>query len=153
MFLLSFIPTWLLVFVVNTVIIVGVISIAVSIFLEFFTRYIPWVAPHKILLQLIGIILLITGVYFKGGTDMELKWRERVAEMEVKVAAAEAESKLASSKVQLKIVEQTRYVKENQIRIEQKIDETKVKIDSDCKVSPVVIDIHNNAAKKPEGKK
>jgi hypothetical protein len=84
---------------------------------------------------------------------MELKWRERVAEMEVKVAAAEAESKLASSKVQLKIVEQTRYVKENQIRIEQKIDETKVKIDSDCKVSPVVIDIHNNAAKKPEGKK
>ena len=153
MFLLSFIPDWLLSFAVNIIIIAGVTSIAVSIFFEFFTRYIPWATPHKILLQIVGIILLITGVYFKGGADMEVKWRARVAEMEVKVAAAEAESKLASSKVQLKIVEKTRYVKENQIRIEQKINDAKAKIDSQCKVSPEVIDIHNNAAKKPEGKK
>ena len=153
MFLLSLIPEWLLSFAVNIIIIAGVTSIAVSIFFEFFTRYIPWAAPHKILLQIVGIILLMTGVYFKGGVDMEIKWRDRVAKMEAKVALAEAESKLASSKVQLKIVEKTRYVKENQIRIEQKIDDAKVKIDSQCKISPEVIDIHNNAAKRAEGEK
>lgn len=153
MFLLSLIPDWLLSLTVSIIIIAGVTSIAVSIFFEFFTRYIPWAAPHKILLQIVGIILLITGVYFKGGVDMEIKWRDRVAKMEARVATAEAESKLASSKVQIKIVEKTRYVKENQIRIEQKIDDAKVKIDLQCKVSPEVIDIHNNAAKRTEVEK
>lgn len=153
MFLLNFIPTWLLGISVNIIIIAGGISFVVSLFLESFARYVPWIASHKTLLQVLGILLLVLGVYLKGAADMEVKWRDRVTEMEVKVAAAEAESKLASSKVQTKIVEKTRYVKENQIRIEQKINDAKVKIDLQCKVSPEVIDILNNAAKNPEGKK
>ena len=153
MFLLNFIPTWLLGFSVNIIIIAGGISFVVSLFLESFARYVPWVAPHKTLLQVLGILLLVLGVYLKGAADMEVKWRDRVTKMEVKVALAEAESKIANSKVQIKVVEKIRYVKEKQIVIEQKIEEAKAIIDSTCKVTPEVIDIHNAAAKTPEAEK
>jgi uncharacterized ubiquitin-like protein YukD len=121
MFLLNFVPSWLLGFSVNIIIIVGGISFVISLFLESFARYIPWIIPHKTLLQVLGILLLVLGVYLKGAADMEVKWRDRVTEMETKVALAEAESKINNSKVQIKIVEKTRYVKENQIKIDQQI--------------------------------
>jgi hypothetical protein len=98
-------------------------------------------------------VLLIAGVYLKGGVGVEMEWRARVAEMEAKVAKAEAESKEANSKIQTKVVEKIRVVKEKEIVIQEKIANVKVTIDSQCKVSPEAISILNEAAKKPENKK
>jgi hypothetical protein len=153
MFLLNFIPDAFLLWVVNAVLIAGIIGTVVAFFFGFFVRYLPWIVPYRMLLQIVGLVLLIAGVYFKGGVGVEMEWRSRVAEMEAKVAAAEAKSKEVNTVIQEKIVEKIRVVKEKETVIQEKIVNVAVTIDSQCKVLPEAIEIINSASKKPEGKK
>ena len=96
MFLLNFIPDSLLLWVVNAILIAGIIGTVVAFFFGFFVRFLPWIIPYRMVLQVVGLVLLVSGVYLKGGVGVELEWRARVAEMEAKVAKAEAESKVAN---------------------------------------------------------
>lgn len=153
MFLLNFIPDAFLLWVVNTILLAGIIGTVVAFFFGFFVRYLPWIIPYRMLLQVVALVLLIAGVYFKGGVGVETEWRSRVAEMEAKVAKAEAESKTVNQNIKEKIVEKIRYVKERETVIQEKIVNVTVKIDSQCKVAPEAIEILNSAAKKSEGKK
>jgi hypothetical protein len=153
MFLLNFIPDILLLWIVNAILIAGIIGTVVAFFFGFFVRYLPWIVPYRMLLQIVGLVLLIAGVYFKGGVGVEMEWRSRVAEMEARVAKAEAESKATNENLKEKIVEKIRYVKEKETIIQEKIVNVAVTIDSQCKVSPEAIQILNSAAKKTEGKK
>jgi hypothetical protein len=153
MFLLNFIPDAFLLWVVNAVLLAGIIGTVVAFFFGFFVRFIPWIIPYRMFLQVIGLVLLVAGVYFKGGVGVEMEWRARVAEMEAKVAKAEAESKEANENIKEKIVEKIRYVKEKETLIQEKIVNVTVKIDSQCKVAPEAIEILNSAAKKQESKK
>jgi hypothetical protein len=153
MFLLNFIPDAFLLWVVNAILIAGIIGTVVAFFFGFFVRYLPWIIPYRMLLQVVGLVLLIAGVYFKGGVGVEMEWRARVAEMEAKVAEAEAKSKVVNEVIVEKIVEKIRVVKEKELVIQEKIVNVAVTIDSQCKVSPEAIEILNSAAKKSEGKK
>jgi hypothetical protein len=153
MFLLNFIPDAFLLWVVNAVLIAGIAGTVVAFFFGFFVRYLPWIIPYRMVLQVVGLVLLIAGVYFKGGVGVEMEWRARAAEMEAKVAKAEAESKVVNEVIVEKIVEKIRVVKEKETIIQEKIVNVAVTIDSQCKVLPEAIEILNSAAKKSEVKK
>jgi hypothetical protein len=92
-------------------------------------------------------------------------WRDRVKELETKVAAAEAESKKENIVVQEKIVKQKEYIKGKTEYITKYIDklETKeivkevqgpervrieevIKYVESCPVPKELIDVHNDAA-------
>jgi hypothetical protein len=147
MFLLNFIPDAFLLWIVNAVLIAGIIGTVVAFFFGFFVRYLPWIVPYRMLLQIVGLVLLIAGVYFKGGVGVEMEWRARVAEMEAKVAKAEAESKTANENIKTVYVDKVRVVKETQVVIQEKIKTVEVKIDSQCKITSDTVDILNDAAK------
>ena len=147
MFLLNFIPDAFLLWVVNAVLIAGIIGTVVAFFFGFFVRYLPWIIPYRMLLQIVGLVLLIAGVYFKGGVGVEMTWRARVADMEAKVAKAEAESKTANENIKTVYVDKVRVVKETQVVIQEKIKTVEVKIDSQCKITSDTVDILNDAAK------
>lgn len=153
MFLLNFIPDAFLLWVVNAVLIAGVIGTVVAFFFGFFVRYLPWIIPYRMVLQVVGLVLLIAGVYFKGGVGVEMEWRARVAEMEERVAKAEAESKVVNEKIETVYVDRIKTVKEKEIVIQEKIIEKEKIIDTECKIVPETLDILNDAAKKPEVKK
>ena len=89
MFLLHFLPDWLLSGFVNTVLISGAVLTVIS----FFTSWIPFINQYRVPVQVIGTILLTAGVYFKGGETAELAWRERTAELQQKIANLEANQK------------------------------------------------------------
>jgi hypothetical protein len=146
MFLLNFIPDAFLLWVVNAILIAGIIGTVVAFFFGFFIRFIPWIIPYRMLLQIVALVLLIAGVYFKGGVGVEMSWRARVAEMEAKVAKAEAESKTANEKIKTVYVDKVRVVKETQVVIQEKLKTVEVKIDANCKVVPEAISILNEAA-------
>lgn len=146
MFLLNFIPDAFLLWVVNAILIAGIIGTVVAFFFGFFIRYLPWIIPYRMILQIVALVLLIAGVYFKGGVGVEMEWRGRVAEMEAKVAKAEAESKTANENIKTVYVDKVRVVKETQVVIQEKIKSVEVKIDSQCKVAPEAIIILNDAA-------
>jgi len=147
MFLLNFIPDAFLLWVVNAVLVAGIVGTIVAFFFGFFVRYLPWITPYRMILQIVALVLLIAGVYFKGGVGVEMSWRAKVAEMEAKVAAAEAESKIVNEVIKTVYVDKVRVVKETQVVVQEKIKTVEVKIDSQCKITTDTVDILNDAAK------
>ncbi len=115
--------------------------------------------------QIVSALLLTAGIYFKGGYTTEMMWRDRVKELEAKVAAAETESKQENVVVQEKIVKQKEFIKGKTEYITKYIDklETKeivkevpgpervrieevIKYIENCPVPKELVDIHNDAA-------
>jgi hypothetical protein len=146
--MLSFVPDSLLLWIVNTVLIVG----AVGSFLSFFVLHkilnkFPALAPYHLLIQIVSIVLLVAGVYLKGGYGVEMAWRERVADLEAKIKVAEAKSEQANIDLAAKQKEKVKVVKEVQVVIKEKIVQVASKIDAECKVDPDAISIINDAAK------
>lgn len=150
MWLLSFLPNDFLLYIVNSILVVG----AVSSFLAFFVLHkilnkFPAVAPYHLLFQIISAALLVAGIYFKGGYGVEMEWREKVAEIEAKLEIAKQESAKVNTVVQTKIVTKTKIVKEKADTIIQYVDREKeiVKFDTSCPIPKEAIDVHNEAAR------
>ena len=146
MWMLAFIPDAFLAWVINTVLIAGVIGFAASFFFGYVVRWLPAIAPYHLLIQIISIVLLVAGVYFKGGYSVEMSWRNRVAELEAQVAKSEQKSKEVNEKIVTVYKDKVKIVKETQVVIQEKIKTVEVKIDSQCKITADTIDILNQAA-------
>jgi hypothetical protein len=146
--MLSFVPDSLLIWIVNTLLIIG----AVGSFLSFFVLHrilnrIPALAPYYLLIQVVSAVLLLAGIYFKGGYDVEASWRDKVRVAQEKAALAEAQAKEANTKLDAEVKKKQKIVKENTIVYRDRIREVEKIIDKECKVAPEAIDIHNAAAK------
>jgi L-cysteine desulfidase len=107
-------------------------------------------------------VLLVAGVWLRGGYDTEMAWRAKVAEAEARVAVAEQQSKETNTVIEQKIVEKTKVIKGKTEYITQYLDREVVKKEEiikyieQCPVPKEIIDIHNQAAdmnKAAEGKK
>ena len=146
MWMLAFIPDAFLAWVINTILITGIVGFLASFFFGYVVRWLPSIAPYHLLIQVISIVLLVAGVYFKGGYSVEMEWRAKVAELESKVAVAEQKSKEVNTQIQTVYVDRVKVVKEKQIVIQEKLKTVEVKIDANCKVVPEAIDILNDAA-------
>jgi hypothetical protein len=102
--------------------------------------------------QVVSALLLTAGIYFKGGYSTEMLWRDRVKELEAKVAAAESEAKKENVVIQEKIVKQKEFIRGRTEYITQYIDkevikkEEVIKYVEICPVPQPIIDAHNAAA-------
>jgi thiol:disulfide interchange protein len=148
MFLLHFLPDWLLSGFVNTVLISGAVLTVIS----FFTSWIPFINQYRIPVQVIGTILLTCGVYFKGGETAELAWRERTVELQQKIDAAQVKSAEATRRLDQEVKKSKQVVRDNTQAIKKEIAQNAQQLDSECRVSDAAISIHNEAAlnKKPK---
>jgi hypothetical protein len=148
MWLLSWLPDSLLFYIVNAVFVAGVISFFLSFFvLHRILNKFPALAPYNLLIQIVSTVLLVAGIYFKGGYGVEMEWRKKVADMEAQIKVAEAKSEQANIDLAAKQKEKIKVVKEVQVVIQEKIVQVASKIDSECKVDPEAINIINDAAK------
>lgn len=148
---LSLIPDSFLLWFINILLVVGLAGTVAG----FFIKFIPFVNQYRLPVQIVSVILLVSGVYFKGGYANEMAWREKVKAAEERAAIAEKKAEETNVQIETKIVERVKKVKEVQYVIQEKIVKEKELIDKDCRVPQVAIDIHNDAAKnrKPEEKK
>jgi hypothetical protein len=144
--MLSWLPDSFLIWVINIILLVGVVGTVASILFKFVINYFPWIIPYRLLLQVVSVLLLIAGVYLKGGYTVEAEWRARVAELEAKIAVAEQQSKDANVKLEETIKQKNKVVKEKQVIVQTKIKEVEKIIDAECKVDPQVITILNQAS-------
>jgi hypothetical protein len=148
MWLLSWLPDSLLFYIVNAVFVAGVISFFLSFFvLHRILNKFPALAPYNLLIQIVSTVLLVAGIYFKGGYGVEMEWRKKVADLEAKIKVAEAMSEQANIDLAAKQKEKVKVVKEVQVVIKEKIVQVASKIDAECKVDPEAITIINDAAK------
>ena len=151
MWLLHLLPDSLLAFIVDVVLLAGILSTVLTCFLlKHLIRFVPTLAPHVKIAQVISVAVLLSGVYFKGGYSSEMAWRERVREMEAKVAQAEAESQAANDKLADGGKEKIKIIREKGVIIKQYVDREISKYDATCKIPQEVVRAHNAAAENKE---
>ena len=109
-----------------------------GVFAGWFGKFIPIYGRYVEYLKPVGIVLLVLGVWLRGGYDTELAWRAKVAEAEAKVVAAEA--------IQTEYRDKVKTVKEVQIVVQERIVKEAAKMDAECKVDAEAISILNQAA-------
>ena len=115
-------------------------------------KWIPFYGNYVKILQPVGIVLLVLGVWLRGGYDTEMAWRAKVTEAEARVAAAEQKSQETNTVIEQKIVEKTKVIKGKTEYITQYLDREVVKKEEiikyieQCPVPKEIIDIHNQAA-------
>ena len=146
MWMLSFIPDTVLHPFVNTIFYAGVVGTVLGFIFNF-----NFLAPYRPIVQIVGIMLLVAGVYFKGGYEVEQQWRVKVAELQAQVAAAEAKSKETNTVIQEKIITKVKHIKDTQVKIQQQIVEKEKIINGECVVPAEAVEILNRAAEKPVG--
>jgi hypothetical protein len=154
MWMISWLPDSFLLYAVNILLVVG----AISAFLSFFiihrvVRWFPALAPYHLIIQIVSAVLLVAGLYFKGGLGVEMAWRERVAELEAKIKESEEKAKVVNEKIVVEYRDRVRTVVETKVVIQEKIKEVEKIVDGQCKVAPEAVSIHNEAAKMPERNK
>lgn len=148
MWLLHFLPDAFLAFVVDAVLLAGILSTLLTcFFLKHVIRLIPTLAPHIKIAQIISVAVLLSGVYFRGGYSSEMAWRERVREMEVRVAQAEEQSRQANEKLADGGKQKIKIIREKGIIIKQYVDREVTKYDNQCVIPSAVVNAHNAAAK------
>jgi hypothetical protein len=151
MWLLHFLPDSLLSFIVDAVLLAGVLATVLTCFLlKHLIRLIPTLAPHVKIAQIISVVLLLSGVYFKGGYSSEMAWRERVREMEARVAAAEQQSAEANAKIDTQGKEKIKIIREKGVIIKQYVDREVARYDNTCVIPREVVRAHNAAAENKE---
>ena len=152
MWILHFLPDAVILWICNIVLLAGILLTTVA----FFIKRIPIINQYRIPAQVLGIALLVMGVYWRGGYAIEMEWRERVAEVEAKVAAAEAQSKEANTKIITKVVTKTQVIRTRGADIVKYVDREIVKYDTkfapggQCEIPREFIKALNDAAEAPK---
>jgi hypothetical protein len=153
MWVLHFLPDAFLAFIVNAILIIGVVSTFISfVILNRLLMMFPPLANYYRIAQVVSIIILLAGVYFKGGYSTEMLWRERVAEVEAKLKEAEAKSAEVNTVIETKIVNKVKEIKVQGDEVIKYVDREIVKYDTKfipggiCEIPKEVISAHNAAA-------
>lgn len=148
MFLLHFLPDSLLQLAINLVLFSGLGLTVVGFFL---IGFIPGARNYKTLVQILGVVLLAAGIYWKGGYGVEMEWRSRVAELEAKLKLAEEKSAEVNTVIETKVVTKVKHIKDTQVKIQKQIVEKEKVINGECEVSAEAIELLNKAAERPTG--
>jgi hypothetical protein len=108
MWMIDFLPTEFLAFIINATLVGSIVGIV----LGFFGSKLPVISSYLTPIKYASIILFCLSLYWKGGLDVEEEWRQRVEEMEAKVKAAEEKSKEINSEIDSKVTEKTKAIRE-----------------------------------------
>ena len=138
MWLFSLLPD----FVYHILLIVGLLAFAGSYLL----KMVPFFMQNAFMIRIASMMLIIFCVWIEGGFAVEAKWQARVAELEIKVAAAEKAASDANGKIQTVYVDRVQTVKEIQYVTINQIAKDASKIDKNCVIDPEAIQILNGAA-------
>lgn len=151
MWILHLIPDGLILWFCNIILVLGVIMT----FAGWLVKHLPWLSRWRLVLQITGITLLLAGVYFRGGIDVEHSWRERVAQAEARVAEAERASAEANAALAKRSRERVKIIQGRTQVVRQMIDREVVRYDTrfapggQCEIPREFVQAHNAAAETP----
>lgn len=138
-------------YIVNTVLIVGVISFLLAFFvLHKILNKIPGLSKYALMFQIVSAALLASGIYFKGGYTTEMMWRDRVKEVEAKVAEVEQQSQDLNVKLEEERKKKQKVKVEYYNTVKTQIKEVETVINGKCEIDPKVNELINKAATNPE---
>lgn len=141
MFFLDFIPDSILLLVINGILIAG----GIIFLLGLLTNFVPGLKPYKYIDNLIATVLLAIGMYLRGGYGVEMEYRLRIADMQKQIDQAVAKSNQTNVKIETKIVEKVKIIKERVNENKQSIQQHKDTINAECVIPDVARVLYNRA--------
>ena len=154
MWILHFLPDALILWFCNILLLIGVVLTIAGFFIHRIPFPLLW--QYQLPFKIIGVLLLVAGVYFRGGYGVEMAWRERVAEVEAKLKIAEEQSVAANTEIETKTRETIKYIRGRTEVVRQYIDREVVKYDTKfmpggiCEIPREFVKAHNDAAEGPK---
>ena len=154
MWILHFLPDALILWFCNILLLTGVVLTVAGFFVHRIPFPLLW--QYQLPFKILGIALLVLGVYFRGGYGVEMAWRERVAEVEARLKAAEEQSTKENTRIETKTVNRTRLIRERGEEIVKYVDREVVKYDTKfmpggiCEIPREFIKAHNDATEAPK---
>ena len=133
MWLLSFIPTDILQWMIHGIVLLSLFGYISSQFVPVYGKIISPIA----------VLILAFGIYCEGGYIVEKEWRSKVEEMEKKVAAAEEKSAEINTVIKTKIVEKIKVIKETTKGNIEYVDRVVATYDNKCVLSNAAVGVHN----------
>jgi len=130
-------------YIVHAALVAGVIGT----FFGSIVARIPIINSYGAIVKTIALPLLIVAIFAEGYLFASKSWIEEAKKFEEKVKVAEQKAKDANDKLGQALTDKNNSVKQQQIVIQEKIKEVQVKINAECKISPDVVKILNDAAK------
>lgn len=140
MWILHFLPDAFIVWFCNLLLLSGVVLTVAG----WFAHRIPVVYHYQLPFKVLGVALLVAGVYFRGGVAVEQEWRSRVAEVEARLKVAEEKSAQVNTVIEQKVVYRDRIIKQQGETLIERVEVIK---DADCRVPQEAIEVHNEAAR------
>jgi hypothetical protein len=137
---------WILTFVPELVIHLVLVIGLIGLFVAAFVQAVPFINQYKFPIQIIALILCLTGVYFEGALGYKNSVAIEVAELKQKLAEAEAKGAKVNTEIVEKIVKDTQVIRQKGQTITEYVDREVVKHDQDCTIPKEVINAHNAAA-------
>jgi hypothetical protein len=132
MWILSVLPNWLF----NTLPIVGAVILAASVIL----RYLPFISTYRVIIQPIGAIFLLGGIWLNGANYYYNSVREEIARIE-------KESKEATARVEKEYQEKLAQTKQRGDTIVKYVDKYITKeSDTKCVIPNNFVILHDSAA-------
>ena len=146
MWILHFLPDSIILAFCNILLLTGILATAAG----FVAHRIPVLWSYQLAFKLGGILLLVLGVYFRGGLAVEQDWRERVATVEARLAQAEAASADANKQIDTRVQKQVTSIRQRMTYVKQYVDREVVRYNDQCVIPQTFINAHNAAAEAPK---
>lgn len=138
----SILPAGVTHWIVNIMLIAGVAGVLAS----WIGRWIPFFDVYARLLKPLGIVLLLGGIYLKGGEANNDMWLARIADLEAKVKVSEQKSKEANTKLSTVVKEKNKAIQDNKYIVLGHIKQNAAKIDKECRLDSEAVKILNESA-------
>ena len=145
--MLHFLPDTLILWFCNLLLLTGVVLTIAGFFIQRIPVPLLW--QYQLPFKIVGVVLLVAGVYFRGGYGVEMAWRERVAEVEAKLKIAQEKSVEANTQIDAKAQKQVTRIRERMTYVNQYVDREVVKYNDQCTSPQAFVDAHNLAAEAP----
>lgn len=136
--ILTFLPS----FAIHLTLAVGLIGL----FVAAFVGKVPFITQYKLPIQIVALLLALTGVFFEGALAYKYSMAVEVAELKEKLAKAEAKSAQTNTEIVEKVVKDTQIIRQKGETITEYVDREIIKYNDRCELPKEVIDAHNAAA-------
>lgn len=144
MWILHFLPDSLILWAINLMLITGSSAVIAGLFVH----RIPVISQYQLPFRILGIALLTAGVYFRGGYAAEEAWRDRVADLQARVAQAQQQSQQANVVLDAQVIKKVKVIQDREVVVKQYIDREIVKYNSSCVIPQEFVKAHNDSAER-----
>ena len=138
MWVMNFLPEWA--FHLLT------LSGLVSIIAAFVFSFIPFINRYLLPIKVVGLLLFAAGIFFEGYLYCNYAWKEKAAELQVKIAQAEASSAKENIRIVVQYRDRVTKIKDTTNETINKVTEYVTVHDNKCELPNSVIVLHNSAS-------